>query len=554
MSLIKIKEDLESRLSMPYKKIMSYIKFLEIPIVQDLSTKYKYNSIDAKDFELLQSFCQKSEAERYSIILHKNAELKYGSYDAWKKRKKQNQELALAKKLNCSLDKAFSKILEKGRASYKEKTGLDNPFQDVDHIKDSYIRNLGVSNPQKKQDIKQRSVETAKQKYNGKGCNIEKIKNTLQQKYGGIGAASDKIKQSMKRTRKQTLKEFCNDNNYILAENLSSPALVKFLCDQNNIFVTTKATYGTFIKKEDLDKVTKLINDFVPYKNSKPQYTLAEDIKQFYNGEIKINDRTAIYPKEIDIYFPDRKIGIEFNGLYWHSEQACQHGEKFHKNRHLDKTKLCEQKGIRLIHIFEGEYLFKKEIVLSIIKDALGLNKHIFARKCCFKEISNEECNNFLEKYHINGGSKSIKKAFGLIYDNDLVEVIGFGNNRFSKSRETELIRSASKDGVNIIGGLSKLIKDSKIQHFVTFADRRMFTGVSYLKSGLCKVSETAPSYYYVKGYNRENRMKYQKHKLQSILPVFDPKKSEHENMLANGYFRLYDCGTFKFEYNGEKK
>ena len=41
--------------------------------------------------------------------------------------------------------------------------------------------------------------------------------------------------------------------------------------------------------------------------------------------------------------------------------------------------------------------------------------------------------------------------------------------------------------------------------------------------------------------------MKYQKHKL--IEAGFDKNKSEHQIMLEQGIYRIYDCGTIKFKY-----
>jgi hypothetical protein len=63
-----------------------------------------------------------------------------------------------------------------------------------------------------------------------------------------------------------------------------------------------------------------------------------------------LNDRTILDGKEIDIYIPSKKIGIEFNGTYWHSTEV-----KLDRNYHLEKSKLAEQKGVRLIHIYEYE-------------------------------------------------------------------------------------------------------------------------------------------------------------------------------------------------------
>jgi hypothetical protein len=68
------------------------------------------------------------------------------------------------------------------------------------------------------------------------------------------------------------------------------------------------------------------------------------------------------------------------------------------KNYHLNKTELCEQKGIRLIHIFEDEWLNKQDIVKSRLKNILGLTENkVYGRKCQVKEISNKDYKLFLK-------------------------------------------------------------------------------------------------------------------------------------------------------------
>lgn len=85
-------------------------------------------------------------------------------------------------------------------------------------------------------------------------------------------------------------------------------------------------------------------------------------ISEFYNGKIFTNNRTVLDSgKELDIYLPDIKLAIEFDGLYWHSDKFLD------KNYHLRKTKECEEKEIHLIHIFEDEWINKKDIVKNKI-------------------------------------------------------------------------------------------------------------------------------------------------------------------------------------------
>ena len=67
--------------------------------------------------------------------------------------------------------------------------------------------------------------------------------------------------------------------------------------------------------------------------------------------------------KEIDIFIPNKNIGIEFNGNIWHTNWF---GGK-DKHYHLNKTLQCNENGVKLIQIFEDEYVYNKQIVLNKI-------------------------------------------------------------------------------------------------------------------------------------------------------------------------------------------
>jgi len=135
-------------------------------------------------------------------------------------------------------------------------------------------------------------------------------------------------------------------------------------------------------------------------------------IQENYDGNIIRNSR--IENKELDIYLPEINLAFEFNGLYWHSEIYKD------KNYHKDKTELCNKNNIRLYHIWEDDWLYKKDIVKSMILNKLGKSKNkIFARKCVIKVIDdNKKIKDFLDNNHIQGfvGS-SVKK--GLYYKNE---------------------------------------------------------------------------------------------------------------------------------------
>jgi hypothetical protein len=262
------------------------------------------------------------------------------------------------------------------------------------------------------------------------------------------------------------------------------------------------------------------------------------------------NSRKIIPPLELDIYIPSHNLAIEYNGLYWHSELFKN------KKYHLNKTELCEKQGIQLIHIFEDEWLFKREIVKSRLLNILGLTQNkIYGRKTQIKEVSVKDSRKFLNDNHIQGNINSSIKI-GLYYEDELVSLMTFGGLRKlmgSKSEEGvyELYRFCNKLNTNIIGGADKLlkyfIKTHQPKQIISYADRRWSQGDLYKKLGFEFIHYSQPSYFYIIGKIRKHRFGFRKHFLKK--QGFDiENKTEHEIMLERKIYRIYDCGTITYK------
>ena len=269
---------------------------------------------------------------------------------------------------------------------------------------------------------------------------------------------------------------------------------------------------------------------------------VSEYVSKYIN--IENNDRSIIKPQELDIYIHDRKLAIEYHGLYWHNDLNVD------KDYHKNKCDRCFDKGIQLIQIFENEWLNKKEIVKSILNSKLGVNNKIFARKCEIKELTSIEFNEFCNNNHIQGKLNSVIRL-GLIYNDKTVCVIGF--NKHPKY-DYECTRFCNELNINVIGGASRLFKyfvnTYKPNTILSFADRRYSNGGLYKTLGFELIEVTKPNYfYYVHNHHNElfSRQSFQKHKLEKKLKVFDSKLSEYDNMTINGYKRIFDAGHWKF-------
>lgn len=310
------------------------------------------------------------------------------------------------------------------------------------------------------------------------------------------------------------------------------------------------------------NKTTKLLSDnaieinknMVSTFNSKPQKEIEEFITNELNLEVLVNNKKRLRGIEIDLYIPSLDIGIEYNGLYWHSEKMGKT-----KNYHQLKTILSEGEGVRLIHIFEDEWNNKKEIVKNRLRYILGRsNNKIYARKCNTREISSGEKKDYLKNNHIQGNDSSTIKL-GLFYLDILVGVMTFSKPRkslgYNKTDDNvyELVRFASS---GVVGGADKLLKyfirlynPDKI---ISYADRRWSQGDLYIKLGFDFIGETKPNYWYTKSYKtREHRFKYRKDIL--VSQGFDSNKTEFQIMEELGYGRIWDCGSLKYVLNLNK-
>jgi len=284
-----------------------------------------------------------------------------------------------------------------------------------------------------------------------------------------------------------------------------------------------------------------------PAVTSSGHRELLKFVQSITDEAIKENDKETISPYEIDIYIPSNKIGIEYDGLYWHSAGTIKEDIKKRKKQ-SNKVDVCQEKDIRLIQVREDEWLNKKEIVKSIISHAIGKSKSkIFARKCSIKNLSSQEHKKFMNNNHIQG-HKPASVRIGLEYEDQIVMVMSF--NRHPKYG-WEITRMASMLGFSVVGGASKLfkhfIKTENPKQIMTFADRRYTTGSAYLQLGFKLVEITDPNYVYIKNKKVFSRQHFQKAKQSDRLNTFDSSKSERENMFANNYRRFWDSGNMKF-------
>jgi len=285
---------------------------------------------------------------------------------------------------------------------------------------------------------------------------------------------------------------------------------------------------------------------------SKGEKEIIEFIESISSTTIIERDRNVLLGKELDIYLPELKLAIEYNGIYWHSNSRIQD-----KLYHTKKTIQCAARGVQLLHIYDYQWHQKQNVIKSMLMSKLGVSNKIYARKCVIKKVKPYDKNLFLNNTHIQGTCKS-SINLGLYYNDELVSVATFGKSRYDKNSEYELLRYASKLNTSVIGGFSKLlkyfVKEYSPKSLITYCDRNTSVGNLYLQTGFQLTNVTGPNYFYFKDFNVYSREQFQKHTLKDKLDIFDPQLTEYENMQINGYDRVWDCGNYKFTYINSSK
>jgi hypothetical protein len=405
---------------------------------------------------------------------------------------------------------------------------------------------------------------TKKERYSNENyCNVEKTAKTKLKKYGHHAYNNpEKAKQTnlekygveniMMLDWVQNLARERNNNTqiekYSQLLNLNKDNLkidgdfvtIYNYCKTHDSFEITKANlYDRFIHHNIKDICTKC--NPISKKTSIKEL----EVKKYIENELNISTKKIRKNgKEIDIFIPSLNLGIEFNGLIWHSAQYRD--KNYHK---LKSDFFYNEENIEIFHIFEDDWIYKRELIKSMIKNKLNLiSDKIYARKCKVNVVDISIAKNFLEKNHIQGNSNS-KNNFGLYHNNELVSLMCFS---LRENNIYELTRFCNKLNTVVVGGASKLFRfyENMLnpKQTITFADKTYSYGKLYYKLGFRLDSEINVDYKYFNKneLKRRHKFNFRLNKLKNKYNVFEDD-TEHTVATRNGWIRIYDAGKLKF-------
>lgn len=406
----------------------------------------------------------------------------------------------------------------------KKHWGVENPSQS-DIIKkkkeNTFLKNYGVSHYKKSEIADQRYRSACLKKYGVPNVSQKHIKNLE------IWLDNEKFK------------------NWVLEEYNNKRRLL--LLAEEAAFFNLSPVSGSLHKRlKDLD-----LEKYFDIRESNFEIKIEELLQKLNLNYIR-NNRSIIYPLELDFYLPDQKIAIEINDIYSHNSSIGVFNKKPKSSTyHLNKTLKCREKGIRLIHLWEWEIQGEETSkTLSWLKDQLICDKIYYARNLKIKEIKdNKVIQNFLNENHLQGYIKS-ETSIGLYEGDNLIEIMTFGPSRFNKNYEKELLRLCSKVGCRVPGGAEKILKyyqkNFHPKSIISYCDFSKYSGDIYKRLGMEEIGDIRPNLiwcnYSLKHFKGSTVASLGPDKLLKLN--YGKNVDNNEIMEKEGYLKIYNCGN----------
>lgn len=408
--------------------------------------------------------------------------------------------------------------VEKRKKTCLEKYGAETPLQNKEIKQKTYDSNIknhnGVYHLQTPEVIKKSAEGHRTEEYREKARKLfdAKLKHKeFEDKYGVCNPFQlDFVKEKSKET---TLLKFGVENIAQNKEALQKRSNSRMLNEAVNVDDLTKEYLTDYFVKDNkfqlkeasdyfnvtlfaMDSFKQQLNVDIP-NEEKEDSTLETEFYNFIalltDKEIVRNTREIISPLELDIYIPEMSLAFEFNGDYWHSENFGRN-QRYHYN----KFKLCEDKGIRLIQVWEHEWISNRSKVETFIKSLFTKRERVRASKCEIKELTSKEFNDFANSFHLLGSTPATVR-YGLVSNENIVAVVGFN---YDKKNDSWTLSRYIVGDYQVMGGFEKLfkhfIKEKAPNEVITFVELSKFTGNVNYRNGFVLDKEMSPEFFWV--------------------------------------------------------
>lgn len=377
------------------------------------------------------------------------------------------------------------------------------------------IRREDKKDIQEKQLSKILSDKKLKDLYLDKGLSARRIHNDLGVPEKYILSRLNKLG-----IRKISQWDFITEDvlrNLYVQQNMNIPEITKlFKCPKS--VIASKVYRYNLTAERTLENHTKSIHR--SYQNSTTRSQGEVELCEMYPTDF-INYHDVI-GWELDLWYPESRLAIEYNGEYWHSSATSKPG------KHIAKTSICDNGGIYLINIFERHWKDKEQKlkILNIIDNVLKPNE-LLQPLGVIQEVSKEEAYKFINENNVD---KVVSADYHIGTYNSkglLVNLLSFKESQFN----IKVIRFTTRLGYREdYRDLLEYIKEEYDPATIEVTCNRLYyNGDLFKKLGFKFIDNIKAEYCYVWGDKVISRTTYNK----------NPDKYKK-------YYKVYDCGRVK--------
>lgn len=407
---------------------------------------------------------------------------------------------------------------QRRKENFKARYGVEHQMQlasTKQQVQQTCLDRYGVTNPSKSEEIKLRKVKTSRKNYGvdhhsrsaeyQAACRAhslltrgyshhsqtsgyrEKYTATCMQIFGCANPAqSEEVKQRIKDVwAKKYGPKAAHHKRAGIAEEVLDRLSDNIWLEENKhissvaLGVQLGVYYGTVI---DAYRAAGIERECI---RSTGELELLNYIKGIYHGVVIANDRSVIAPKELDIYLPELNLAFEFNGVYWHSSANGTSNDY-----HYLKTQACINAGVRLVHIFENEWLDNNELIRARIADLVGANQIINADEC--EIVLLDHADEFLQQYHITGNAPH-NMAIQLLHQGVAVSCLAVKQTLIG----WEIVGFCNRAGVAVESAFEilfkKFVSEFALESVTVVCNLYRSNGLALVRQGFTKIACTEP-------------------------------------------------------------
>ncbi len=443
---------------------------------------------------------------------------------------------------NSKSDEEIASISDKRRQTCLSVYGVENPAQSKevqDKIKQTDLKKYGVEYHISSKEIRNKSNKTMLFRYGTiHPMSLETFQNKKKETCIQIYGADHPLRSS-KYVEKLRL-------HYLDTKGYDWPLgqLPESIEKRKNTCLNKYGVPAAFLTPENLEKAFKSSVESGRSRVSRINLEFKELLESL-NISCQLEHR--LENRFYDICISDKHILIELDPTWTH----CSNGNMYSdldKNYHRDKSRLASKYGYRCIHIFDWDDWDK-------ILNLLYTPEVIYARNCKLVYLNTDDCNLFLQKYHIQGAVSGQLVCLGLVHNGSLVEVMSFGAPRYNNKYQWELLRLCTASNLRITGGASKLFKEfvsaANPDSIISYCNLSKFSGDVYTKLGFRHLRDNDPGIWWSRGEKKviSDVLLRQRGYDQLFGTNYGKGASNEQLMLEHHWRPVYDCGQAVYTY-----